>query len=85
MRATESVLRDYYRAVVKQKRVDPLLWGPMVEQMRTRKAKRPPTALLDQLDSIRIHFRNPTQHPDAVYDIHEAQTLWASVSMWSIG
>lgn len=76
MRATESVLRDFYLAVVKQKRVDPLLWGPMVSHMRTRKTKRPPAALLDELDSIRINYRNPTQHPDAVYDIHQAQALW---------
>lgn len=76
MRATESVLRDYYLAVVKQKRVDPLLWGPMVRHLRARKTRRSPVALLDELDSIRINYRNPTQHPDAVYDIHQAQALW---------
>ena len=34
-----------------------------------------PMSLLAQLDHIRASFRNPTQHPDAVYDIDEAQDL----------
>lgn len=77
MRAIEGTLRDFYRAVVRQKRLkEPWLWKPMLDQMRGR-SKPPPTSLLDQLDSIREHFRNPTQHPDAAYDIYEAQELFS--------
>jgi hypothetical protein len=76
MRATEGALRGMYCTVVKRKRVDPLLWSPMIEQLRGR-SKPPPRPLLDQLDNIRHNFRNPTQHPDAVYDIQEAQDLWS--------
>jgi hypothetical protein len=50
------------------------MWGPMVNQMRSR-SKPPPSALLDELDNMRINYRNPTQHPDAIYDIHRAQDL----------
>jgi hypothetical protein len=75
MRGTEAVLRDFYCATIKQKRVDPLLWGPMVQHLRQRKSNPPPKSLLDDLDSIRIDFRNPTQHPEAEYDIYEAEDL----------
>jgi len=30
----------------------------------------------DHLDHIRRSFRNPTQHPDKIYDIQEAQDLF---------
>ncbi|MBI5022232.1 MAG: hypothetical protein HZB59_12415 [Ignavibacteriales bacterium] len=33
------------------------------------------SSLLSNLDDIRITFRNPTQHPEKVYDIDEVQDL----------
>lgn len=75
LRATEAVLRQFYCSVVKRGRVKQLLWGPMVESLRSR-SKPPPAALLNNLDNIRVSFRNPTQHPDMRYDIHEAQDLF---------
>jgi hypothetical protein len=74
MRATEATLRRLYCAKVKRKRINPLLWGPMVSHLRERR-DAPPRPLLDGLDNIRHNFRNPTQHPDAIYDIQEAQDL----------
>lgn len=74
LRATESVLRNYYLSIVKRNRVSPLNWGPMLKSLRSRK-KRPDDVLLDHLDGIRRNFRNPTQHPEKVYDINEAQDL----------
>lgn len=76
MRTVEGRLRDYYRDIVKRGRVDPLLWAKMVHHLRRRRDK-PPEALLDSLDKIRVNFRNPTQHPDARYDLDEAQDLMA--------
>jgi hypothetical protein len=76
MRAVEDVLRAYYCAVVKRQRVDPLLWGPMVNQMRKRR-QPPPEVLLANLDNLRLSFRNPTQHPEKIYDIEEVQDLFA--------
>jgi len=75
LRGTEAVLRQFYCSVVKRGRVKQLLWGPMVESLRSR-SKPPPAALLNNLDNIRVSFRNPTQHPDKRYDIHEAQDLF---------
>lgn len=83
MRATEAALRTLYCAKVKRKRVDPLLWGSMVEHLRKR-SDAPPRPLLDGLDNIRHNFRNPTQHPDAIYDIQEAQDL-LSLSLDAVG
>jgi hypothetical protein len=76
MRGTEDVLRSFYCQLVKQKgsRVKPLNWGPMVDSLKKRR-KPPPAVLTSDLDTIRIQFRNPTQHPDKVYDIEEVQDL----------
>jgi hypothetical protein len=81
LRGTEAVLRDYYCSVVKQKRLvaSQRNWGPMVAQMRARR-KPPPSPLLDNLDSIRVNYRNPTQHPELTYDVHDAQDLFGLCS-----
>jgi hypothetical protein len=82
LRATENVLREFYRAQVKTNRIKTLLWGPIVEDLQNKhptKKKKIPNAevLLNQLDYIRKQFRNPTQHPDKIYDIDEVQELWS--------
>ena len=75
LRGTESVLRNYYCSIVRRNRVKPLLWGAMVESLG--KCRKPPERpLLDNLDNIRRSFRNPTQHPEKVYDIEEVQDLF---------
>ena len=76
MRAVEGALRNYYVAIVKRQRVKDLLWGPMIRHLQKRRSP-PPAPLLDHLDSIRANFRNPTQHPEARYDLDEAQDLMA--------
>ncbi len=76
MRATEDVLRDFYRFYVKRDRCDPLLWFPIVQALKQHRKVKAHDALLRNLDNIRVSFRNPTQHPDKVYDIHEVQDLW---------
>jgi hypothetical protein len=74
LRGTEGVLRQFYCSVVRRNRAE-LLWGPIVESLR-RRSKPPPAPLLDNLDNIRRSFRNPTQHPDKIYDIQEVQDLF---------
>lgn len=74
LRGTEGALRDYYCFIVKQNRVKPLLWKNMVDHLRKRR-DAPPKALMDNLDNIRVNFRNPTQHPEARYDMDGAQDL----------
>jgi hypothetical protein len=76
MRATEGVFRDLYCHFVKRDRIDPLLWYPMLQALQKHRKAKVHDALLRNLDNIRLSFRNPTQHPDKIYDIHEAQDLF---------
>jgi hypothetical protein len=76
MRCVEGMLREYYCSIVKRGRIDPLLWFAMLNHLKKRR-DAPPRALVDHLDNIRANFRNPTQHPDARYDLEEAQDLLA--------
>ncbi len=75
LRATESVLRDYYCRMIKQHRCD-LMWGLIIQDMRKRRKTQHKKVLLNNLDNIRLSFRNPTQHPEKIYDIQEVQDLW---------
>jgi hypothetical protein len=75
LRAIEGTLRHYYCMKVRRKRTT-LMWGPMIHSMRSM-SKRFPKALLNQLDHIRDSFRNPTAHPEKIFDIDETQDLLA--------
>jgi len=75
MRGTEDVLKYFYCSIVRRDRVS-LMWGPIVSDLR-KKRTPPPTVLLNNLDNLRASFRNPTQHPEKIYDIEEAQDLFA--------
>lgn len=76
LRATEDVLRQFYRCVIRQNRLKNPMWAGMIDQMAKKQRNRPDEPLLDVLDRIRVNYRNPTNHPDAIYDIHEAQDLF---------
>jgi hypothetical protein len=56
------------------------MWGNMIDQLKAKaKAKsknKPPASLLASLDLIRTAYRNPTQHPEAIYEIDSAQDLF---------
>jgi hypothetical protein len=75
LRGTESVLRLFYVALVRRKRIPTLMWGPIIEALKRMKSP-PPPELLNTLDNIRRLFRNPTQHPEKTYDIQEVQDLF---------
>jgi hypothetical protein len=74
LRGTESVLRDFYCSLVKRGRFD-MMWGPIVTHLRKIR-KHPDITLLNNLDNIRVSFRNPTQHPEKTFDIDEVQDLF---------
>ena len=76
IRATEAVLKSYYYHHRKTKRLDKPMWGPMLNQLRAKKIKKPPVVLLNSLELIRDAYRNPTQHPNAIYEIDSAQDLF---------
>lgn len=75
LRATEETLKNLYFANVRKNRLTTPMWAGMVEALRKKKTHKLKPALLDQLDTIRKNYRNPTQHPDKFYDIDEAQDL----------
>ncbi|MFA5070449.1 MAG: hypothetical protein WC528_04160 [Patescibacteria group bacterium] len=77
LRGTEAMLREFYCRLIKQKRLKELLWGPVVDNLRLRQKTKKYDTLYNNLDNIRLSFRNPTQHPEKVYDIDEAQDLWS--------
>ena len=52
------------------------MWGPMLQDLKDRKKTKSKTTLINNMDDIRLSFRNPTQHPDKIYDIEEVQDLW---------
>lgn len=79
LRASEGVLREFYCHHVKRGRVE-LMWNPMIQSIRSKRRfedDEDHMILFDHLDHIRDSFRNPTQHPDKIYDIQEVQELWS--------
>src|SRR6185369_2831112 len=78
LRGTEDVVKHFYCTMIKQKRIKPpFMWGPMVTDVRVKPKTKKHDTLYNHLDNIRRNFRNPTQHPDLFYDIHEVQDLWS--------
>lgn len=76
LRATEAVIKFYYCSKVKRKRCQ-LMWGNIIQDLRKRRKTKDKNVLLNNLDNIRLSFRNPTQHPEKIYDIQEVQDLWS--------
>jgi hypothetical protein len=77
LRGTEEVLRAYYRSWIVRGRMRVLLWGTMVPALGALQGRRTPdVTCLNHLDNIRVAFRNPTDHPEKIYDIGEAEDLF---------
>ncbi|HXX57151.1 MAG TPA: hypothetical protein VEI96_04060 [Thermodesulfovibrionales bacterium] len=77
LRGTEAVLRQYYKRFIRPAKVD-LTWGQILSELKSKKSgKKPDSVLLNNLQNIKDSFRNPTQHPDKIYDIHEVQDLFS--------
>lgn len=76
LRATESVLKSYYFHHRRKNRLNKPMWGNMVEQLKEKTRHKPPITLLNALDLVRTAYRNPTQHPQASYEIDSAQDLF---------
>jgi hypothetical protein len=75
LRATEDILRDYYKKFFREKIVIKN-WGQLTNELRNKKTgKKPDDHVVNQLIHIKNSFRNPTQHPEKIYDIHEVQDL----------
>ncbi|SUB63556.1 Uncharacterised protein [Plesiomonas shigelloides] len=75
MRALEAEVKHLYFEFKKQNRLEKPMWANMIKELRQKRNPRPEDKTLDLLDGIRVHFRNPTQHPEAFYSLDEAQDL----------
>lgn len=75
LRATEGLLKKLYFSFVKQKRLKMPMWGNMVNQLQKKTRNKPSSVLLEALDNIRNSYRNPTNHPEAIYTISQAEDL----------
>lgn len=81
LRATEGTLKSYYRVFIRRGNIEKANWGELITRLRkTRKRPAPDEALLNHLDHIRKNFRNPTDHPQMVYDMDGSQDLFSLVA-----
>lgn len=76
LRATEATLKSYYYHHKRQNRLTKPMWSNMVDQLKAKTRNKPPEDLISALDLIRTAYRNPTQHPEKIYDIDSAQDLF---------
>ena len=76
LRCVEECVRWLHRSYYPGKKQNKA-WGPLATELaRKVRSPKPDSALLERLDHLREHFRNPTQHPDLVYDHDQAQELF---------
>lgn len=76
LRATEEVVRQYYKHHIKKNRPKVLLWKQMLDDLQNKKSKKPLKLTIDNLNLIRENYRNPTNHPEIFYDIESAQDIY---------
>lgn len=51
-------------------------WGALTSELKSKeKNPKPDMVLLNHLDHIRTRFRNPTDHPEKLYEIEESEDL----------
>lgn len=75
MRAVESMVGIYYKKYIRPAKKG-LTWGQMTHALdKKSRGKLPNETTMNQLGHIRVAFRNPTQHPEKIYDIEEVQDL----------
>jgi hypothetical protein len=75
LRCVEECTRQLYKAYFR--RGDERRgWGLLTAELRKKKrAPKPDPTMLDHLDHLRTRFRNPTDHPEKVYEIEETEDL----------
>lgn len=75
LRGTEVLVRIYYKKYLRKK-PEGKTWGQLLNELKNKtKGKKPNSITVNHLINIKDSFRNPTQHPDKVYDIQEVQDL----------
>ena len=73
LRGTEGILRWFFDRFTSSSGCTDN-WGNIIANLKNLSAP-PPSEILDQLDAIRLNYRNPTAHPELIYTIDEVQDL----------
>lgn len=75
LRATEESVRIVFRAYFPRGNSD-RAWGNLTSELKNKPRKpKPDVTLMAHLDHLRVRFRNPTDHPEKMYEIEEAEDL----------
>ena len=75
LRATEGVLRQYYKGIVRRKRITDLTMGGILRDFK-KHSKKPDERILTHLQNIKDNYRNPTNHPELRYDMESAEAVF---------
>jgi hypothetical protein len=76
LRCVEDCVRRLYSSYFRRRKIGKQTWGQLVTALRQKKHRpKPDATLLEHLDHLRTHFRNPTDQPDKCYEIEEAEDL----------
>jgi hypothetical protein len=74
VRATEAVIREYYRAVVGTvPKVKARNWGSYIKLLKTKGAD---SKIITVLEQIKDTYRNPIVHPGDVLEMEDAIILF---------
>jgi len=75
LRCVEECIRFVYKSYF-PRRDELRPWGVLISELKEKVRKpKPDEILLVHLDHIRKRFRNPTDHPEKIYQIEEAEDL----------
>ena len=75
LRCLEECVRVLYRAYFPRKSIEKS-WGPLLTELINKpRNPKPDEILLGHLNHLRKRFRNPTNHPEKIYEIEEVEDL----------
>ncbi len=66
--------KRYTNDLLKKRYTSDLKEGPLIVHLRNM-TNPPPIEIIDQANAIRRNYRNPTAHPEKIYDMDEVQDL----------
>jgi len=75
LRGLEGLLRVLLNKLDPQIDTSKMCWGDVIKELIKINIKEL-SVLIDNLDRIRANYRNPTNHPELIYNIEEAQDLF---------
>jgi hypothetical protein len=80
LRGTEAVLKFFYEKILNKNATETLTWGNFHQEIEANINNgtinpKPDAELMINLNSLRMYYRNKTQHPQLIYDADNVQDL----------